>query len=94
MIASGEKKEEYRDCKSFWHKRIVNWARKTQMLSENPKVQVVAFSRGYKKPDMFFKVFGVSRSTKYYYRPLSSKWGEPTTPHYIILLGERVELVD
>jgi hypothetical protein len=24
MIASGVKKEEYRECKEYWHKRLVN----------------------------------------------------------------------
>lgn len=93
MIASGEKREEYRDFKPYWQKRIVKWSHEAQIISKDPKAQVVAFSRGYKKADMFFTVFGVTLLTRYYYRPLTSKWGEPETPHFIILLGERVELV-
>ena len=94
MIASGEKREEYRDYKPFWIKRIVRWSHNSLRISKTPKAQVVAFSRGYKKADMFFKVFGVSRSFDYPYRPSFLKWGEPETPHFIIHLGERVELVD
>lgn len=94
MIASGEKREEYRDDKPFWIKRIVEWFHEALMTSETPKVQVVAFSRGCKKADMFFRVLGVSRSTNYHHRPIFSKWGEPKTPHIIIFLGERVELID
>lgn len=94
MIASGEKKEEYREYKPFWEKRMVKWASKALNTLSNPKVQVVAFSHGYKKADMFFKVHGVFLSTAYPYRPLFLKWGEPETPHYVICLGKRVELVD
>lgn len=94
MIASGEKKEEYRDYKPFWTKRIVKWSCKTLITSVDRKQQVVAFSRGYKKADMFFKVHVVIRSIDNPYRPLFPEWGEPETPHYVIQLGERVELVD
>lgn len=94
MIASGEKREEYRDDKPFWGKRIAKWSRESLRIYADPKVQVVAFSRGYKKADMFFRVYGAFRSTDYPYRRLFLKWGESETPHYIISLAERVELVD
>ena len=43
-----------------------------------------------KKADMFFEIYSV-------YKKSGSdhpEWGEPETPHYVIKLGERVELVD
>jgi hypothetical protein len=87
MIASGEKKEEYRDAKLFWRKRITNVIYKAHN-EDNPIV--VAFSLGYKKQDMFFVADRIS-CKKGSNHP---EWGEPETPHYVIKLGERVELVD
>lgn len=87
MIASGEKKEEYRDNKLFWRKRITNVIYKAHNEDE---LIVVAFSLGYKKQDMFYvadKIFCAEGSNH-------PEWGEPETPHYVIKLGERVELVD
>jgi hypothetical protein len=88
MIASGEKKEEYRDARLFWRKRIANVNNKAHIGYDKPIV--VAFSRGYKKQDMFYVV------DKILYADGSGhpEWGEPETPHYVIKLGERVELVD
>lgn len=100
MIDSGEKKEEYRDAKPFWTKRLDSWTRKTMNKSCDwhkgvwGKHRVVAFSRGYKKTDMFFIVNGVINSQDEPPWIEHAKWGKPATPHYIILLGERVELVD
>lgn len=88
MIASGEKKEEYRDAKIFWEKRIEN-------ILRHPNSIIIAFSRGYKKQDMFFICDGIRlmhESTKSGRRKV--EWGEPETPHFVIQLGERVELVD
>lgn len=58
MIASGEKKEEYRDAKLYWQKRIANKA-----YIANDKPIVVAFSRGYKKQDMFYVVDSIPYRT-------------------------------
>ena len=88
MIASGEKREEYRDFKPFWHKRLEKWwARKPG----DTRKRVVAFSRGYRKADMFFVVIGVCCSDESGFR---TSWGEPDTPHWVISLGRRVELVE
>lgn len=87
MIASGEKKEEYRDNKRFWRTRFSNIIFKAR----NEDVpMVVAFSRGYQKQDMFYIV----DKTLYADGSDHPEWGEPETPHYVIRLGERVELVD
>lgn len=86
MIANGIKKEEYRDNKLFWRTRFSNVIFK----SRNEDVpMVVAFSRGYQKQDMFYIV----DKTLYADGSDHPEWGEPETPHFVISLGERVELV-
>lgn len=85
MIASGEKREEYRDATLYWQTRIHNWC---YMRSK----RVVEFRHGYKKdaPRMWFianEVFFRGRAHTY-------TWGEPESDHYAIALGERIELVD
>jgi hypothetical protein len=86
MIASGEKKEEYRDEKRFWRTRISNVIYKAH---NEDKPIVVAFSRGYKKQDMFFVADRIlcKKGSNH------PEWGEPETAHYVIQLSERVELV-
>ena len=89
MIASGEKREEYRDYGAYWATRLHNF-----LCRPGEKIAIVSFSKGYKKADMFFTVNGILNSRDYPYRPLRTEWGEPETPHYAILLSERVELID
>ena len=86
MIASGEKKEEYRNAKLFWCTRITNVIYKAH---NEDKPIVVAFSRGYKKQDMFYVANRILYADGFNHL----EWGEPETPHYVIQLGERVELV-
>ena len=89
MIASGEKREEYRSW-DVWCKRISNWLHK---FNQNPHVShlVVAFQRGYRKPSMWFEVSCVvSERVERIRHP---EWGEPTEPHYVIILGSRVCLI-
>ncbi len=87
MIASGEKREEYRDAKPYWNKRlcVFKWEEPW-----NQHYWVVAFSRGYVKPSMYFLV-GNLRPRDWCGHP---EWGEPETPHWVITLGDRVELED
>ena len=94
MIASGEKKEEYRDATRYWETRLRNWTRRIYIECKLP---VVEFRCGYAScaPRMAFlvekRVFG-------YWTFLHagtvrhSEWGEPDTQHYVISLGERVVL--
>ena len=102
MIASGEKKEEYRESKKHWWTRIGRWMansipdgdRFDVIFGEN-KPMVVAFSLGYRKADMFFVVdIVLDPDAKYPDRTCHPEWGEPDFPHYVIKLGERVELVE
>ena len=99
MIASGEKREEYRMATDYWLKRLANW-------DLHPAgTPIVEFRLGYAKdaPSMAFWVFGlntesgmktyalVDRDTD---KPRHPEWGEPTEPHFFIKLGGRVELQD
>ena len=92
LIASGKKCEEYRDAKPYWTKRIMKW-KSNQTSNWNDiatnKWLVVAFARGYRKPAMFFLI------TWCYIHEFADHpdWGEPSTPHWVIGLGERVTLV-
>ena len=100
MIASGEKREEYRLPTLYWRKRLHNWDRK---FTGNT-TPVVEFRRGYAKdaPRMAFWCRGietVSGLMPYAYvthledRCLHPEWGEPNEPHFFIKLGGRVRLV-
>lgn len=102
MIASGEKKEEYRESKRHWWIRIARWMADSipdgdgfEVMFGGLKTMVVAFSLGYRKADMFFVVDTVlDPDAKYPERTCHPEWGEPDFPHYVIKLGERVELVE
>jgi hypothetical protein len=97
MIASGEKREEYRESKSHWWTRIGRWMAGSVPDGDGFGVMfmVVAFSLGYKKADMFFIADAVLYpDAKYPERTCHPEWGEPDFPHYVIKLGERVELVE
>lgn len=85
MIASGEKKEEYREFKQYWTSRLTRY-----IYNTGYKAHIVSFSRGYQKADMFFNIIGVYTDV-WSHHP---EWGEPKTQHYVIKLGERVELID
>lgn len=73
MIASGEKKEEYREIKSYWTKRL------------NKHYDIVRFSNGY-SPDsrkMDVEVLGITVGTG------RTDWGAyEGTVYYCIELGE------
>lgn len=83
MIACGRKREEYRDEGKYWNTRIRNW-------SDKRGPHVVEFRCGYGKnaPKMWFTVGGVFFRTNAH----THTWGEPTWPHFAIVLKERVEL--
>ena len=85
MIASGEKREEYREAKPYWRKRILKW------LYDPRETHVVAFSLGYREPDMFF---WACTSWNTYRGGGNATWGEPAAEHYTIYLLERIELED
>ena len=97
LIASGKKKEEYREFKPFYRSRIDSWVcRFHKLLHEHSGEYmkchlVIAFSLGYTKADMFFigDVINPADVRDWSIRP---DWGEPCGKHYAIPLAERVEL--
>lgn len=86
MIASGEKTEEYRADTPYWRRRLSRWVMNLPLTG----YLVIAFSHGYRKPDLFIEVCGITL----YPNRLHLGWGEPTGPHFVIGLKSRVELID
>lgn len=76
MIASGEKKEEYRAITPYWTKRI--W-------DKDPRVSDVIFHRGYTSETICFAVDGITQEEG------MEEWGaDPGVTYYVIKLGERL----
>jgi len=73
MIASGEKKEEYREPKPYWQTRL-----------ENKDFDVIQFRNGYAKdaPTMVVGFLGMD------YGLGNPEWGGGIKPVYILKLGE------
>lgn len=95
LIASGEKREEYRAATKYWRVRLHNWDRKVCAVVP----PVVEFRRGYAKdaPRLAFWCMGLETSSGilcYAYSDAQRhpEWGEPRGPHFVIQLGGRVEL--
>lgn len=73
MILSGVKKEEYREMKPYWHKRLLN-----------KSYDVIQFRNGYSKnaPTMIVELKGIKSSLGII------EWGAPEKePVYILELG-------
>ena len=94
MIASREKREEYRDATQYWRKRIEKWD-----LRGNYH-HIVEFRCGYKKdaPCMAFSamavIFGRIRWFGERTIPEHPEWGEPQVPHFVLIPGSRVKFAD
>ena len=76
MIASGDKREEYREMKPYWNKRL------------SKRYDVVKFRNGYKKdsPWVIVELDGVGTSLGII------EWGAPPDKMvYILRLGEVIE---
>lgn len=77
MIASGEKKEEYREIKPYWNKRL------------NKKYDLIKFRNGYSKnsPTMLIELKEIVQSLGII------EWGAPEAqPVYILRLGKILSL--
>lgn len=88
MIESGEKKEEYREIKPYWKRRLIE-----QPMDEDSghvffrDYDYVCFHRGYTSTTMIFTVREISMGVG------KPEWGAPTDrPVFIIKLGERLLL--
>lgn len=91
MIASGKKKEEYRAAKTYWETRIENWqSARIDKRGDDVKLDVIAFSRGYRKADMFFRCSYIQRLRPQQIFVFHPAWGEPLCDHFVLGLGERV----
>ena len=97
MIESGAKKEEYREVKPYYTTRLINWHNRMW-----PGYAVVEFRRGYAKnaKRMAFIAMRIDNGDPdmrlhctIRHESRHPEWGEPYEGHYVIKLGERVELV-
>ena len=89
MIALGQKKEEYREYSEYWRTRIWNWEKRACLERRR---MVIELRRGYAAlaPRTAFLSEGYGVRDKHSFpRP---DWGEPQTEHFVLPLGERVEL--
>lgn len=88
MISSGKKLEEYRDVKDYYRTRIRNTIRR--FAETKAKEIVVAFSCGRRKAGLYMTVIAVN----IFQDCLHPEWGEPKGSHYVLALGQRVNLID
>lgn len=97
MIASGEKKEEYREIKPYWAKRLCDsypgniggdfMAEHSVTAYLFKKFDAVIFRNGYAKdaPVMCFRVKEIRKRGGY------CEWGaSPNKQYFVIKLGERL----
>lgn len=87
MIESGEKKEEYREMKPYWHRIFQNGKIKIKGKYYHPTDVVVCFSNGYARdrPQMKFTLNGLS------YRGGFERWGAVRGVQYFVLrLGKKL----
>ena len=93
MIASGEKKEEYRDITAYWIARMANASKDTHSVDNlgreytDREYSNVTFYLGYAKdrPSMTFKIKEIVLSEG------KPEWGaEQGVVYYVIKLGERI----
>ena len=92
LVATGQKKEEYREHSQEWGIRVLNWFAKAE--GEGVEM-VVEFRRGHAACGQRVQrtaflldeilVRGVNRF-------LHPDWGEPQGEHFVFRLGERVVL--
>lgn len=93
MIASGEKKEEYREVKEYWMRYfgLIQFAIPGECPLTSCVIQgqydIVTFYLGYTpdRPSMSFKIKEIDIGTG------KEEWGaEPGKEYYVIKLGERI----
>lgn len=77
MIESGEKREEYRECKDYWYKRLID----RDNLRAKPYTHV-RFRYGYTKRTMLFKIDSITIGVG------NPNWGAPEYPVFIIKFHE------
>jgi len=88
MIATGEKREEYREIKPYWEKRLCNHNEKGE-FDGYKEFDFVIFRNGYQKnaPEMKVEVTGIGCDIG------EEKWGARINTLYnVIELGNVVEI--
>ena len=86
MIESGIKKEEYREIKPYWIKRLcVSYSEDVSSI-EYKEYDAVKFIYGYTKRSMMFNIQEILVDTG------KPEWGaEEEIKYFVIRLGERIE---
>lgn len=85
IVESGESQEEYLNYNPYWSNRLHYF-----QCGSRDKIPVVFFGRRYNKNlGIFFMISSIRKE----YKSEHPEWGEPKGPHYVISLGERVELM-
>lgn len=82
MIASGEKREEYREWKPYWLQRLGKCIDGIWILKAP---DIIRFRRGYTNLTMEFRVQCMSYGTG------NPQWGAPEEPVIIFKLGKRID---
>lgn len=83
MIERGEKREEYREIKPYWIKRLGVEGR----LIGFKHYDAVKFSFGYTKRTMIFQVLDITRGIG------NPDWGAPNNEVIIIKLGRKINVL-
>ena len=77
LIASGKKKLEFRECKPYWEKRLINEKRKGKWFD------IVRFKNGYGRvPTMDVEFKGISFTSDSF---AGAKHGEKIWPNTIVI---------
>lgn len=92
MIESGEKKEEYREIKPYWIKRLTELKTTILPFSMRNRYQPIPFKKydyvrfryGYTNRTMEFKIEDITWGQG------KEEWGAPSNAVFIIKLGERI----
>ena len=80
MIKSGEKKEEYRNIKPYWFKRLIG-----QHFPYDKDYDIIEFRNGYQKDSPRFQI----ECLDIIIHTGNPNWGAiPDKKYYVILLGE------
>lgn len=93
MIESGEKKEEYREIKEYWTKRLLDFpknpGKQGLKINEGEKYESqythIRFRYGYTSQSMLFELKGIKVGRG------KPEWGAPGVPVFILELGKRRE---
>lgn len=85
MIASGKKKEEYREIKPYWEKRLYHPL--YPKILQFREYDAVEFRNGYKKdaPKILLACNEITVGVG------NAEWGAPNAPVFIIKLGYKID---